>query len=89
MRNLRVQQCPHIEVAFGPDDWGLYDDRDAKFSATALNARLSLAVNELKYDKDATRRYVLDAMAKWSFIGALDTEPRAHLERALTEIFGE
>jgi hypothetical protein len=88
MKNLEIKHVVKIRVWFTASEWELYDTLEARVVAYGLNATLEDYVNRGE-KKDVVRRFMLSAMNGHSDAGANDTEPRAFLERVLTEIYGE
>ena len=84
----RLIKTIHIKAEFAWTDWDLYEKPGVVVVAQKLNEQLERLVNG-----DNVRREVeegmLEFMRDFSVYGANDTEPRAHLQKVLDEIYGE
>jgi len=87
MRNLTIKRT--VEATFTAREWQLFTDMpEAAWAAGELNRSLEEAV-ATGGDREYVRDRVRTRMGELASFGASDTEPRWHLEDALTAIFGE
>jgi len=87
MYRLIVKNTPQITCLFTKDDWELFDVEGVDRVVNDLNFQFETFVNA-GYSKNEVRKHMHNDMATYSGYGTCDTEPMAHLEDALNEIFG-
>jgi len=85
---LHIKRILHIDVTDTAEQWELFtEDHFAEVAANGLNRALEMYVNQ-GMKKDRVREMMHVIMNSYAKVGAADTEPRAHLEFLLDQIFG-
>lgn len=85
---MKIKRTAEVtELHMTADQWGLFAVEDVDQVAIKLNTSFMYAVNSGKQAKEV-QEGMLKIMSSLKEFGASDTEPRAELDRLLSQIFG-